>query len=116
MHWAGGLEKILIKLEILRSKFLLTVYVLTEAQCMSARARVCIYKILIIKPVIWYLQQQYICIFMCIYGNRNHRDLCLQGTDHLRMYGSQTDQNMVRILLFLIIFSCFIRHLVQICP
>ncbi len=34
-------------------------------------------------------------------GNRNHVDLSLQGRGDLRMCGSQTDQNITQILLFL---------------
>ncbi len=36
-----------------------------------------------------------------IYGDRNHVNLCLQGSGDLRMYSSQTDQNIAQILLFL---------------
>ncbi len=39
-----------------------------------------------------------ICIYMV---NRNRVDLCLQGSGDLCMCGSQTDQNIARVLVFL---------------
>ena len=42
-----------------------------------------------------------IVVYIHIYGNMKHMDLCLQGSGDLHMRGSQTDQNITRILLFL---------------
>ena len=42
-------------------------------------------------------------VYTRIYGNRDHMDLCLQGSGDLHMCGSQMDRNIAhsRILLFL---------------
>ncbi len=46
--------------------------------------------------------------------NRNHVDLCLQGSGILCMCRSQTDSNIAQILVFLDYLSYFVRHLVWI--
>ncbi len=51
-------------------------------------------------PVVCYLQQWHIRIFT-VTRNRNHMDLCLQGSGDLCMCGSQTNQNIIQILLFI---------------
>ncbi len=40
-------------------------------------------------------------VYRHIHSNRNHVDLCLQGSSDLRLCGSQLDQNIAPILLFL---------------
>ncbi len=86
-----------------------TVYVLIEVHCTSAGAWVQRHLLIsIIKPVVWYLQ----CPYTLHMVNRNHMDLCLQGSGSLCICGSQTDRNIAKILVSLDDLLCFIRNLV----